>query len=138
MDNNFGIPVNRLVDGTVTVAPTGEIDFSRVGSLRDALVQAATLSGTRQVVVDLRGVTLIDSTGFGALISGLRVATDNGLAYQVRNANPFIYQCLVTTGPGDHPQPRACRARRGPISISRQPHSDAVEEPTLSSVQSST
>jgi len=98
MDNNFGIPVNRLVDGTVTVAPTGEIDFSRVGSLRDALVQAATLSGTRQVVVDLRGVTLIDSTGFGALISGLRVATDNGLAYQVRNANPFIYQCLLTTG----------------------------------------
>src|SRR4051794_14134069 len=98
MHNQPDVPVRRLADGTVTVAPTGEIDCARVRPFRDALVQATSVPKARRVVVDLRGVTLIDSTGLGALITGLRAATDNGVAYQVCNASPFIYQCLVTTG----------------------------------------
>jgi anti-anti-sigma factor len=98
MDDQLDIPVSRLPDATVTVAPTGEIDFARVRPLRDALVHAATLPQTRRVVVDLRDVTLIDSTGLGALIAGLKAATDNGVSYQVCNANPFIYQTLAITG----------------------------------------
>src|SRR4051794_38141543 len=98
MDDQLDIQVRRLPDATITVAPTGEIDSARVRPLRDALVHAANLDGTRRVVVDLRDVTLIDSTGLGALIAGLKAATDNGLSYQVYNANPFIYQTLVITG----------------------------------------
>jgi len=98
MNHAYSVPVSRLHDGTVTVAPTGEIDFSCVGPLREALVQAATPGQTRRVVVDLRGVTSIDSTGLGALIAGLRAATGIGAAYQVCNANTLIYRQLAITG----------------------------------------
>jgi anti-sigma B factor antagonist len=84
--------------GTVTIAPAGEIDVAHVGSLRHTLVQATNHDQTKRVVVDLRSVALIDSTGLGALIAGLKAAHRVGVSYRVCNANPFIYQRLVTTG----------------------------------------
>ncbi len=66
------------------VRVSGEIDVSTAPDLRDALNRP----GTDHVVVDLRGVAFIDSTGLGVLVGALkrlqkrggslRIVTDRG------------------------------------------------------------
>ncbi len=50
---------------SVVVAPEGDIDIARVAEFRAALSRAA---GAPTVVVDLSGVSFIDSSGLGALV----------------------------------------------------------------------
>ena len=46
----------------VRVCPFGEVDMGTVGQVREQL-EHVTASGARRVVLDLRGVTFLDSTG---------------------------------------------------------------------------
>lgn len=56
------------VDGGYTVVGvTGEIDVASAPTLRDTLL-ALLNRGADDLVVDLRGVTFIDSTGVGSLL----------------------------------------------------------------------
>ena len=49
------------------IAPEGELDLAHLGDFRAALSDAAAEDETA-VVVDLSGVTFIDSSGLGALV----------------------------------------------------------------------
>jgi anti-anti-sigma factor len=49
----------------VVIAPEGEIDIARVAEFRDALSRA---EGASAVIVDLSGVSFIDSSGIGAVV----------------------------------------------------------------------
>ena len=55
------------VDGHVVVEVTGEIDVATAPALRDRLL-ALLNRGAPDLVVDLRGVTFLDSTGVGSLL----------------------------------------------------------------------
>jgi anti-sigma B factor antagonist len=56
------------------VEPRGELDLATADALADAL---ADLEGARQVSLDLRGLSFIDSTGLRLLVSlGHRAARD--------------------------------------------------------------
>jgi anti-sigma B factor antagonist len=57
------------------VRPDGEIDLSTVPILRRALAEAVALG--RHVIVDLSGVTFIDSTGFREFLAHRRVCREN-------------------------------------------------------------
>ena len=46
----------------VRVCPFGEVDIETVGQIREQLKNAAA-TGAKHVVLDLRGVTFLDSTG---------------------------------------------------------------------------
>jgi anti-anti-sigma factor len=50
----------------IVIAPEGEIDFARVGEFRADLARARGKSGA--IVVDLSGVSFIDSSGLCALV----------------------------------------------------------------------
>lgn len=68
----------RTLDtGVVVVKPTGRLNMVAAPSLRREL-HALVESGYRQVVVDLSEIDLIDSSGLGALISGLKLARQAG------------------------------------------------------------
>src|SRR4051812_12449598 len=54
--------VVRTERGIVRVCPFGEVDIDTVGQLREQL-ENATATGAKHVVLDLRGVTFLDSTG---------------------------------------------------------------------------
>jgi anti-sigma B factor antagonist len=54
-------------DGAVVVQLAGELDLYNAHAVRDELLAAAARSPDR-LVVDLSGVTFIDSTGLGVLI----------------------------------------------------------------------
>src|SRR2546429_3339570 len=58
----------RLDGGVAVVAVTGELDVSTSGLLREGLLRVLTDENHRGLVVNLAGVTFIDSTGIGVLV----------------------------------------------------------------------
>ena len=58
------------VGGRSVLAVAGEVDVYSAPELRDRLADLVD-SGAHRVVVDLSGVTFLDSTGIGTLVAGL-------------------------------------------------------------------
>jgi anti-sigma B factor antagonist len=61
------------VDGWRVLRLAGEVDVATAPRLRDRLVQLIT-EGPPQLIVDMSGLSFIDSMGLGALVSGLKRA----------------------------------------------------------------
>ncbi|HZN72769.1 MAG TPA: STAS domain-containing protein [Micromonosporaceae bacterium] len=87
--------------GTVTVTVSGEIDLANVDELADEIVSAVRGEATT-VVVDLAGVTFIDSVGITALLKGRRLADEHGKAYRATGAEGLVRQLLDLTGVWTH------------------------------------
>jgi anti-sigma B factor antagonist len=69
--------IDRLDEGDAAVlALRGELDVEAGPQLREALLEAIG-EGGRRVVVDLEGVSFIDSAGLGVLVGGLKRARSN-------------------------------------------------------------
>src|SRR4051812_42973938 len=49
------------------ISPSGEIDVATIGSIRERAEELIS-SGFRRVVMDLRGVTFLDSSGLGLIM----------------------------------------------------------------------
>lgn len=63
--------------GATVVIATGRLNFPEVEGLRQQL-HGLVEGGAIHLVVDLSGVQAIDSSGVGALISGLKAARSRG------------------------------------------------------------
>jgi anti-anti-sigma factor len=62
----------RQVDNGVTVvAPTGRLDVAGAPALKDAISEALK-NGQPRVVLDMEGVSFVDSTGLGSVIAALK------------------------------------------------------------------
>ena len=62
----------RQVDNGVTVvAPTGRLDVAGAPTLKDAISEALK-NGQPRVVIDMEGVSFVDSTGLGSVIAALK------------------------------------------------------------------
>jgi anti-anti-sigma factor len=61
----------RIDDGTAVLALEGDVDLSSGQAVRDAVCEALD-AGAREVVLDLSGVTFLDSTGLNALLNTAR------------------------------------------------------------------
>ncbi len=66
-----------LDSGVVVIKPEGRLNMVAAPTLRKEL-HALVEGGSKHVVVDLSRTELIDSSGLGALISGLKVARQAG------------------------------------------------------------
>ena len=63
----------RQTDGGVTVvAPAGRLDVAGAPALKEAMNNELTDNGPPKVVIDLEGVTFVDSTGLGSVIAALK------------------------------------------------------------------
>ncbi|HET9078567.1 MAG TPA: STAS domain-containing protein [Acidimicrobiales bacterium] len=82
-------------DRCVVCRPVGAIDAFSVSSFREAV--AAVPSGA-SLVVDLSGVSFLDSAGLGALIGGIRRLRQLGGEVAVAAPRPLIARVLNTTG----------------------------------------
>ncbi len=81
-------------DGQCVVHIAGELDISTAPRLADYL---AGLGGQR-VVVDLVGVTFIDSSGFGVLVGAHQRHEEDGGKLEIRGDSPFTMRSLRTLG----------------------------------------
>jgi anti-anti-sigma factor len=77
------------------VAPSGEIDLGTAGLLRSAL-QRSREGGP--VVLDLAGVTFMDSVGLGLVIEEHRRAEREGGDFRLRRGSEKVQRLFEMTG----------------------------------------
>src|SRR5689334_23067847 len=86
----------RLVEGDIAVlALDGRLNLVAAPSLRTAVEE--TVPETPRVVVDLSGVTFMDSSGLGALIAGLKRARQAQGDLRIAGANEQVLTVLRLT-----------------------------------------
>lgn len=96
MDQEFLI--EQRSDGDVPViAVTGEIDVASAPQLREGL-QRVIATGKTTIVLDLLGVTFLDSTALGVLVGALKRCRESGGDLQVVVAEPRILKIFEITG----------------------------------------
>jgi anti-sigma B factor antagonist len=85
--------------GATVVAVGGEIDVASAPQLRDCLNQTID-AGNRQLVVDLRRVSFMDSVGLGVLVGALRRLRGHhdGLIRLICAPNGLVVRILRLTG----------------------------------------
>lgn len=77
---------------TQVVALSGEIDLQNSGEVRDAVLRC--LGQQRPVVVDMGGITYIDSSGVASLVEGFQVARSKGMAFILASVSPAAMRVL--------------------------------------------
>lgn len=80
---------------------TGEFDLAARDELRDALLAAVSRERPGRLVVDLSGVTFIDSEAISAIIDAYLAANAAGAVFWLDNANPMIRRVLRVMGLAD-------------------------------------
>jgi anti-sigma B factor antagonist len=95
---NAVVSRRRLENGTVVLDLRGELDVAVNDALRDVLEQTIRIERPPTVVVNLRYVTFVDSTGMGALVAGLNAARDQQVRFVVQDVAPFVEKQLRTAG----------------------------------------
>ena len=94
--NAFAIVELRADDRTVIVSCEGELDLSTAPQLKWRLVDALE-GGRTAIVVDLGGVTFMDSTALGVLV-GVRRSLDVGARLGVACTNPAVLNIFQVSG----------------------------------------
>jgi anti-sigma B factor antagonist len=79
------------------VSVAGELDLATAGRLRDELDLTAE-RGARRVIVDLIGITFIDSVALGILTEGARRLRADGGVCVVVSQDPRILRVFQITG----------------------------------------
>lgn len=95
---NLSIEAREQGPGVVRVLLFGDVDYDTAPALR-ANVSALLASGqVDTIVVDLGGVTLLDSTGIGTLVVAHRICAEMGVDFKVCEANAFIRNLFTVLG----------------------------------------
>lgn len=76
----------------------GEVDLAVADRLRSALDQAMGEKGTRHLVLDLSGVSLIDSSGLGVILGRYRRLAQSGGRVGLVGLKPTVKRVLELSG----------------------------------------
>jgi anti-anti-sigma factor len=87
------ITVTPRPGGIAVVRPAGVLDLRVAPELKRRLAEAVA-AGNSQLVVDMAEVSFIDSSGLGALISGLKTAQQAGGDLRIARAGQQIRVAL--------------------------------------------
>jgi anti-anti-sigma factor len=80
------------------LAVSGEIDLSVSAHLADIVIDCASRTDASDIVIDLSGVSFIDSTGLGALITIRLAARERGQRLVLQSPTPHVAEVLAITG----------------------------------------
>jgi anti-sigma B factor antagonist len=89
------IELNRTDGGESVCTAVGDLDASTAWQLRQVM---AELASTSLVLLNMSGVTFVDSAGLGALVGGIRRTREFGGDVAVVCSRPVINRLLRTTG----------------------------------------
>ncbi len=97
----FGLTIEPLADGAVRVALRGELDLEHAYTFDEELKR---LEGTRPscLVLDLRGLTFLDSCGLARLLAARRRARREKRRVLLVRGTPAVQRLLAITAVGDH------------------------------------
>lgn len=88
----------QQIGSVVRLGLRGELDMDTVDELRDTIITALNRSAPSAIVLDMRLVTLIDSTAIGQLVTCHRAAAVAGASLTLENPAPLPYRQLWATG----------------------------------------
>jgi anti-sigma B factor antagonist len=94
----FEIDVVAANNGVLRLEVDGEIDVSSAPGLLDSVLCAALASDHRQVVIDLRHVTFIDSCGLSAVLETNRRLRHNGAHLVIVRPSGMVRRLFEMTG----------------------------------------
>jgi anti-sigma B factor antagonist len=98
VQNNFHIETRR--DGsTAVIAVAGELDLASSPELREEL-ERATQTGAELVILDLRGLAFMDSTGLSVVVRAHQRAVEGGHRFAVVKGSKQVQRLLTLTGVG--------------------------------------
>ena len=81
----------------VRVCPFGELDIGTVGQIREQL-ESAPASAARHVVLDLRGVTFLDSTGLHLVLEADAASRAQGWEFGLIGGPADVQRVFDLTG----------------------------------------
>ena len=83
---------------TVVVVAHGEVDASNSEGLARALVAIGSDATGKELLLDMSGVTFIDSSGLRALLVGQQAAEVAGTSWRVASASDAVRRVFEITG----------------------------------------
>jgi anti-sigma B factor antagonist len=86
-----------MLGAVAVVAVTGEVDMSTGSRLREAIGDQLG-AGHLHLVLDLTGVTFLDSTALGILVGTRKKTAEVGGEMRVACADPRMLRLLTVTG----------------------------------------
>ena len=84
-------------DGCAVIELRGELDLASEMALRHLLLDLVR-DAPAGILVTMRHVSFIDSTGLGALVAGYKAAQAAGIPYRVGQVAPFVERQMRLTG----------------------------------------
>jgi anti-anti-sigma factor len=93
----FHISTATPEDGIVEIAAAGELDLATSELLREAVDVCCDRDGVRVVIVDVRDLTFVDSTGLRALWHARERAQSIGAELILRSPSPAVQHLLKIT-----------------------------------------
>jgi anti-sigma B factor antagonist len=79
------------------VRVAGEVDYTTSGELREEIGQLLTVDHPDRLILDLEGVTHMDSSGLGTLLVGLRDANKRHVRFTLSGLNRSLRHTLERT-----------------------------------------
>lgn len=86
----------------VRVVPVGELDVATAAELETQLHELRT-SGFERVVLDLRDLQFVDSTGIRVIVTEHRFAAANRREFSLVGGRPAVRRALEVCGLVEHP-----------------------------------
>jgi anti-anti-sigma factor len=93
---SFVADVTEQTPQLARVSLTGELDIGTVAELNEVL--RSLVSGEREIVIDLAGLSFVDSSGLRALLLARRAAVADGYELTVTEGPPAVERVLKMTG----------------------------------------
>jgi anti-sigma B factor antagonist len=85
----------------VVVTLAGELDMANAPLLQDA-IESAELVAAKTVVLDLQGLTFLDSTGLRIILAAREQCWRRGQEFAVTPGSQQVQRLLSVTGVGEH------------------------------------
>ena len=79
-------------------SPRGEIDLDNAYLIREEVDRVLVRNAAKKIVVDLGGVTLIDSVGIGVMVACYHAATAYRVSLEATNPSTMVYRQLWVSG----------------------------------------
>lgn len=95
------------IDGISVIRPVGRLNMVAAPRLRELVRDLVNGQGAARVVVDLSRTEFMDSSGLGALISGLKTARQAGGDLRIAAPGPQVRSVLELTNLARVLRPRA-------------------------------
>jgi anti-sigma B factor antagonist len=98
---SLSIETGTQGERTFVIALRGEVDYATAQQFREEVSMLLAGGVARILVVDLAGVSFMDSTGVGTLVVASRISADCGVRMLLRHVNPFIARLFAVLGVAD-------------------------------------